>query len=73
MFTFLGAHPNTFAFWSDLVVILALFVAIIVMVIIAYQPGADAHKLFAGAIPLSLVFAALVVGVSMQSCVHLKK
>lgn len=73
MFTFLGAHPNTFAFWSDLVVILALFVAIMVILIIAYQPGADAHKLFAGAMPLSLVFAALIVGMSLQCCVHLKK
>lgn len=73
MFTFLGAHPTTFAFWSDLVVVLALFVSIVVMVIIAYQPGHDSHKLLAGAIPLSLVFGALVVGVSMQCCAHIKK
>ena len=72
MFTFLGAHPNTFAFWSDLVFILSLFVSIIVMVIIAYQPGAEPHKLFAGTVPLSLVFAALVIGLSMQCCTHLK-
>ena len=72
MFTFLGAHPNTFAFWSDLVVILALFVSIVVMVIIAYQPGSDPQKLFAGTVPLALVFAALVIGMSMQCCTHLK-
>ena len=73
MFTFLGSHPNTFAFWSDLVIILALFVAIIVMVIVAYQPGADAHRLFAGTVPLSLVFGALLIGLSMQCCAHLKR
>lgn len=72
MFTFLGAHPNTFAFWSDLVVILALFVSIVVIVIIAYQPGADPQKLIAGTVPLSIVFAALVIGLSMQCCTHLK-
>lgn len=73
MFTFLGAHPNTFSFWSDLVVILALFVAIVVMVIVAFQHGADASKLFSGALPLSVVFAALIIGTSMQCCVHIKK
>ena len=73
MFTFLGSHPNTFAFWSDLVVVLALFIAIVVMVIIAYQPGTDTHKLLAGTIPLSIVFGALVIGVSNQCCAHIKR
>ena len=75
MFTFLGAHPQTFGFWSDLVVTLALFVSIIVMVLMAFQPAMDsvAMKLFVGTIPLSLVFGALLIGLSMQCCVYLKK
>lgn len=62
----LGKHPQTLAFYSDLVGAGLIFTIILVVVISALSKSTSAGEQLSAVMPLSIVFAGLAIALALR-------
>ena len=68
----LMSHPNTVAFYGDMIGASLIFLTVLVLVGMALNGSADSQKLISASLPLSIVFAALVHSLGQRILAHSK-